>query len=103
MAIIWSSACQINKQSSLKKTCLLVCQEADQDNSSLQPSQTKGSKNIQGVDVLVPQRIRKAAPLSFVMGTLFCGLEKKDAQVERDPLAEGRHLYASAVLSCKVQ
>lgn len=32
---------------------------------------------MQGVDVLVPQRIRKAAPLSFFMGTYFCGLEER--------------------------
>lgn len=32
---------------------------------------------MQGVDVLVSQRIRKAAPLSFVMGTHFCGLEER--------------------------
>lgn len=32
---------------------------------------------MQGVDVLIPQRLRKAAPLSFVMGTLLCGLEER--------------------------
>lgn len=32
---------------------------------------------MQGVDVHIPQRIRKAASLSFVMGTNFCGLEER--------------------------
>lgn len=32
---------------------------------------------MQGVDVLLPQRIRKAAPLSFVTGTHLCGLEER--------------------------
>lgn len=32
---------------------------------------------MQGVDVLVPQRLRKATPLSFVMGPLLCGLEER--------------------------
>lgn len=73
MEAIWSSICQISKQRILKGTSFGVL--GDFNVISFFNPRTKGAKNMQGVDVLAPQRRRKAAPLSFVKETLLCGLE----------------------------